>query len=167
MRASNPGSCSCFRVCKQDLKPSNVLINSAGNVKLTDFGITRAISAADPCCKTFVGTLKYMAPERILSHPYRSSCGSLSFEPLWTSLFPRSYDADVWSLGLIALECATGKYPFPEGPEVSYVDLCVAVTEGPEPTVTALAESNSTLSLAFFAFLGVCLKKNVRNSELS
>ena len=44
-------------------------------------------------CGTFVGTFKYMSPERIKNQPY-------------------SYQSDIWSFGLVLMECATGKYPF-------------------------------------------------------
>lgn len=50
-------------------------------------------------CATFVGTVTYMSPERIRNENY-------------------SYAADIWSLGLTVLECATGKFPYNvnEGP---------------------------------------------------
>lgn len=50
-------------------------------------------------CATFVGTVTYMSPERIRNENY-------------------SYAADIWSLGLTILECATGKFPYDvnEGP---------------------------------------------------
>jgi serine/threonine protein kinase len=50
-------------------------------------------------CATFVGTVTYMSPERIRNENY-------------------SYAADIWSLGLAILECATGKFPYNvnEGP---------------------------------------------------
>ena len=41
-------------------------------------------------CGTFVGTFKYMSPERIKNDPY-------------------SYMSDIWSLGLVLQECATGQ----------------------------------------------------------
>ena len=44
-------------------------------------------------CATFVGTVTYMSPERINNECY-------------------SYPADVWSLGLSLLECATGEFPY-------------------------------------------------------
>ena len=50
-------------------------------------------------CATFVGTVAYMSPGRIRNENY-------------------SYAADIWSLGLTILECATGKFPYDvnEGP---------------------------------------------------
>jgi mitogen-activated protein kinase kinase 3 len=46
-------------------------------------------------CGTFVGTFKYMSPERIKNRPY-------------------SYASDIWSLGLVMMECASGVYPYTE-----------------------------------------------------
>lgn len=46
-------------------------------------------------CGTFVGTFRYMSPERIQRAPY-------------------SYSSDIWSLGLVLMEAATGVYPYPK-----------------------------------------------------
>ena len=53
-------------------------------------------------CATFVGTFKYMSPERIMHNPY-------------------SYPSDIWALGLILIEAATGAYPYKES------DTCIDV----------------------------------------
>ena len=44
-------------------------------------------------CRTFMGTVTYMSPERINNESYSAS-------------------ADLWSLGLSLIECAIGKYPY-------------------------------------------------------
>merc|ERR1711990_648573 len=64
----------------RDIKPANILCNSRGNVKLTDFGIAREMENSIQMAKTFVGTFKYMSPERMQSEPY-------------------NYKSDIWSLG--------------------------------------------------------------------
>ena len=49
-----------------DIKPENILINSHGFVKLSDFGISRSFDESQHFMKTFVGTMNYMSPERIM-----------------------------------------------------------------------------------------------------
>lgn len=67
-----------------DIKPSNILINSQGQVKVTDFGIAAEVCNTTPLCTSYVGTFKYMSPERIRRHAY-------------------GYSSDIWSLGLVIL----------------------------------------------------------------
>jgi len=45
----------------RDIKPQNILVNTSGQVKLTDFGISRELSTA-VLAKTFIGSFKYMSP---------------------------------------------------------------------------------------------------------
>jgi hypothetical protein len=48
------------QVLHRDFKPANVLCNTAGDIKLADFGVSRKLLATYRA-KTFVGTLRYMA----------------------------------------------------------------------------------------------------------
>ena len=86
----------------RDIKPSNILINSQGEVKVSDFGVSAELQSTLAMCGTFVGTFKYMSPERIRNQPY-------------------DYASDIWSLGLTLIECATGRYPY-MGPPAGGVD---------------------------------------------
>lgn len=76
----------------RDLKPGNVVIGQAGDVKLSDFGVSRVLEG-DAKGQTFVGTVGYMSPERLQGLAY-------------------THKADIWSLGIIAIECALGQHPY-------------------------------------------------------
>lgn len=80
-----------LNIIHRDLKPSNVLLNSQGQIKLCDFG--ESIELVNSTARSLVGTMGYMAPERIDGRPY-------------------DIRADVWSLGITLMELATGHFPY-------------------------------------------------------
>ncbi|MCU1674123.1 MAG: putative serine/threonine protein kinase [Frankiales bacterium] len=79
----------------RDVKPANVLLGKDGRVRLTDFGIARLVDAAKVTATGLtVGTASYLSPEQVTAEPVGPA-------------------ADVYALGLVLLECLTGKREYP------------------------------------------------------
>jgi mitogen-activated protein kinase kinase len=101
-----------------DIKPSNILVNTQGQVKIADFGVSK--ETVSSLAKTFTGTPSYLAPERIMS-------GS-----------DYNVVSDIWSLGLSLIEICTARLPYEgsnEGEQYSMFDLMSVIQKNPAPTL--------------------------------
>ncbi|THA75999.1 serine/threonine protein kinase [Streptomyces sp. A0642] len=85
-------------IVHRDVKPSNILLDSARRPYLADFGISRPLDATTHTATgTLMGTAAYLSPEQVLGRPV-------------------GRPADIYALGLVLLECLTGRLEYGGGP---------------------------------------------------
>jgi eukaryotic-like serine/threonine-protein kinase len=107
--ASALGAAHGRGIVHRDIKPENVLVQTDGRLKVLDFGLARRISNAAGASSLYpAGTLRYLSPEQARG----DAAGPAS---------------DVFSLGLVLHELATGRHPFAAG---SPFDTVYAILHG-------------------------------------
>ncbi|XP_030953031.1 mitogen-activated protein kinase kinase 2-like [Quercus lobata] len=130
-------------IIHRDLKPSNLLINHRGEVKITDFGVSAIMDSTSGQANTFLGTYNYMSPERIVGGKYNSK-------------------SDIWSLGLVLLECATGQFPYSPSEQsegwANFYELMEAIVEKPPPSAPS-----DHFSQEFSSFISACVQKEPKD----
>ncbi|VEU21931.1 DEKNAAC102894 [Brettanomyces naardenensis] len=126
-------------IIHRDVKPTNMLVNDAGKVKLCDFGVSGNLVAS--LARTNIGCQSYMAPERIkIANPDASTY---------------SVQSDVWSLGLSLLEIAKGCYPYPPDTYSNIFSQLSAIVDGQPPELP-----EGRFSEQARIFVKRCLSKN-------
>ncbi|KFY25793.1 hypothetical protein V493_04452 [Pseudogymnoascus sp. VKM F-4281 (FW-2241)] len=132
-------------IIHRDVKPTNILVNTRGQVKICDFGVSGNLVAS--IAKTNIGCQSYMAPERI-------SGGGVTQAGANPSSGTYSVQSDVWSLGLTIIECAMGRYPYPPETYNNIFSQLSAIVDGDPPDLPAEGYSSVTRD-----FVRGCLNK--------
>jgi TolB-like protein/Flp pilus assembly protein TadD len=137
-------------IIHRDLKPANVMVTDDGNVKVLDFGVARTVapdvvslseavtSLGLTADGTLVGTMPYMSPEQIEAKPL-------------------DHRTDLFSLGIILYELATGERPF-RGDSSAGITSSI-LKDHPEP----VGEKRSDLPEGVCRLIGQCLEKHPRD----
>ena len=138
----------------RDLKPQNVMLTDGGLVKILDFGLARRLhpeeAAFDPSKPTPArsgnpaevytargGTIRYMAPEQFVTGQ-------------------SSVQSDIWALGVLLYELASGRHPFAR-PDAEDFQVIRAIQFSDAPELDDLMQS-ATVELK--SVIGMCLEKN-------
>ncbi|KAI8914346.1 kinase-like domain-containing protein [Gorgonomyces haynaldii] len=123
-------------IVHRDIKPGNILLSSKGEVKISDFGVSKELIGT--IAHSFTGTFSYLAPERCEKEPI---C---------------VHQSDIWSVGLTLIEIATGMNPIPSD-TIGVIELLSYFEENASPSLP------SGYSTELQDLVDRCLKKRIED----
>ena len=103
-------------IVHRDVKPANIMVDNAGRVKLTDFGVAYVPASTITGNGTALGSPRYMSPEQVTGAP----------------IDPRS---DIFSLGVVLYELLTKRTPFEHEGDTTIFALMNRIASTPHPPV--------------------------------
>ncbi|WP_302390165.1 Stk1 family PASTA domain-containing Ser/Thr kinase [Eggerthella sinensis] len=122
-------------IIHRDIKPQNIMVQPDGNVKVMDFGIARAKNSVMTQTSSVLGTAHYISPEQAQGKDLTAT-------------------SDIYSLGIVLYESATGRLPF-DGPDAVSVAM-KQVNDLPVPP----REINPDIDPALEAIIMKAIAKN-------
>lgn len=130
-------------IIHRDIKPANILITKAGDVKVTDFGIARiSTTATITYTSSILGTVHYISPEQAKGHFIDQK-------------------SDIYSLGVVMYEMATGQVPFDADNSVG-----IAIKHIQDEPAAPI-EKNPSLDKGLNQIILKCMEKDPANRYLS
>lgn len=111
-------------IVHRDIKPKNIMRAKDGSYKLLDLGIGYFVGELDRDTAKERGSRKYSSPEQFLSSEGED--------------IDISFASDIFSLGVVAYQCATGEYPFEKFDKRKYSSVASAICKMKVPSLSSI-----------------------------
>lgn len=127
-------------IIHRDIKGANVLVDNKGNIKISDFGISKRVEAS-----------ALLAPQKNGGHIHRPSLQGSVFWMAPEVVKQTSYTrkADIWSLGCLIVEMFTGNHPFPNCSQLQAIFQIGNSSAKPDTPEKASEEGKAFLNKTF------------------